>query len=620
MKNLIIISLIVIGTCLSHIRAQSTPHSDYLGVGHITGVEVTTSGTEFFGEGENTINGSGMDQHYSDAARFLGQSTTGANFETIEALSTESFDTWIDAQMLLPEMNYLDTTKAIWEHFVEAYYDEWGEIIIFGNDDVFPASFYWRMAWWNNSMHGEDLLRQKITLALSELFVVSEDSRLDSDAFGLASYYDMLNHGAFGNYRDLLENVTYHAAMGYYLSYIDNEPTNEALNIHPDENYAREIMQLFTIGLYELNQDGSLILDDEEMPIETYDNNDIGEFARIFTGLTPAGYWAPWEDLSEEEVQWGVWYNTIPFIDATLPLVMNEDYHEVGEKHLLNGASTVVGASGTQDIASALDNLFYHSNTAPFISKHLIMRLVKSNPSPEYIGRIADVFNSNENGVRGDLGSVVKAILLDEEARDCEWLGHPSSGKMREPMIRYNQLLKAFDASNETGKMWSVGWIPTEMGQHPMSSPSVFNFFLPSYAPSGPVSDEELVAPEFELLNSAIAVEYINMITDMLFGEYYMESITLASPDDIGYPWWDMGIDYEPDHVNLDFGDEILAAAQDPALLIERLDLLLVGGTLSSETKSIILSVIDYEELEPSDKIKIALFYILISPDYIIQK
>ena len=152
MKHVITISLIVSG--LSQLIAQTTPHSDYLGAGHVTGVEVTTSGSGLFGEGENTINASGMDQHYSDAARFLGQSTTGANYETIEALSTQSFDTWIDEQMLLPEMNYLDTTRAIWDHFVEAYYDEWGEIIISGNDDVFPASFYWRMAWWNNSMHG----------------------------------------------------------------------------------------------------------------------------------------------------------------------------------------------------------------------------------------------------------------------------------------------------------------------------------------------------------------------------------------------------------------------------------------------------------------------------------
>jgi len=228
----------------ANFSAQTLPHTDYLGVGHVTGISVTASGTGSLGEGINTMNGSGMDQQLRDAARFLGQATTGCDFETIEALSAQGFENWLDNQMLLPEMNYLDTTRMVWDHFVQAYYDEWGEIIINGNEDVFPAHFYWRMAWWNNAMSGEDLLRQKVALALSEILVTSEDSKLDRDAFGLASYYDVLYSNALGNYRDLLEEVTYHPAMGYFLSSINNSPTNEAENIHPDENYAREVMQL----------------------------------------------------------------------------------------------------------------------------------------------------------------------------------------------------------------------------------------------------------------------------------------------------------------------------------------------------------------------------------------
>ncbi|MAO46501.1 MAG: hypothetical protein CL823_05060 [Crocinitomicaceae bacterium] len=618
MRHVTALTLVIVLASFNCI-AQGAPHSDYLGAGHITGVTVTTSGTGFFGEGVNTINASGLDQHLRDAARFLGQSTTGANYEAIESLSTESYETWIDNQMVMPEMTYLDSSKMVWDHFVQAYFDEWGQIVIEGNEDVFPASFYWRMAWWHNAMHGEDLLRQKVALALSELLVVSEDSRLDSDAFGLASYYDVLYSNAFGNYRDLLEEVTYHPAMGYYLSSINNEPTNEEMNIHPDENYAREIMQLFTIGLYELNQDGTLILDSGGMPIETYDNSDIGEFARVFTGLGPAGYWAPWEDYSEEEPIWGVWYNTIPFIDATQPMLMFEDYHEGGVKHLLNGAATLDGASGEEDIDVALDNLFYHQNTAPFVSKNLIMRLVKSNPTPEYVARVASVFNDNGAGVKGDLGAVVKAILLDVEARDCEWISDPYSGKMREPMIRYIQLLKAFDAQNESGKMFSVGWNTSDI-QHPLNSPSVFNFFLPTYAPSGPIMDSSLVAPEFELLNSTIAIEYINMSFDIIWSENYMESITLASPENIGYPWWEIGFSNPEDHVELDFNEEISLAAYDPAAMIERLNLLLGGGTISSATMQTIVNIIDVDYLEPSDRVKLALYFILISPDYVIQK
>jgi uncharacterized protein (DUF1800 family) len=586
----------------------------------MTGVSVTTSGTGLLGEGVNTINGSGMDQQFRDAARFLGQATTGVNFEQIEELSEQGFENWIDEQILLPEMSYLDTSHMVWDHFVQAYYDEWGEIVINGNEDIFPASFYWRMAWWNNAMSGEDLLRQKVALALSEILVTSEDSRLNADAFGMASYYDVLYSNAFGNYRDLLEEVTYHPAMGYYLSSINNSPTNEEENIHPDENYAREVMQLFTIGLYELEINGTIITDENGVEVPTYDNSDIGEFARVFTGLGPAQYWAPWADYSEEIVQWGVWYNTIPYINSTMPMVMFEGWHEEGIKHLLNGGATVNGASGAQDIDMALDILFYHSNTAPFVSKLLIQRMIKSNPSPEYIERVASVFVNNGEGVRGDLSAVVKAILLDEEARHCSWIEDVTSGKMREPMMRYMQMLKAFDATNQSGKMWSVGWIADEMGQHPMASPSVFNFFLPSYAPSGPVSDSSLVAPEFELLNSAIAIKYINLISDMLFGEYYMESITMAHPDEIGYPWWDMGFDSPEDHVDLDFDDEIILAFTDAHAMVERLNILLAGGTATSETIDTISNLVEIEALEPADRVKVALYLLLISPDYIIQK
>ena len=603
----------------ANFSAQTLPHTDYLGVGHVTGISVTTSGTGSLGEGINTMNGSGMDQQLRDAARFLGQATTGCDFETIEALSAQGFENWLDNQMLLPEMNYLDTTRMVWDHFVQAYYDEWGEIIINGNEDVFPAHFYWRMAWWNNAMSGEDLLRQKVALALSEILVTSEDSKLDRDAFGLASYYDVLYSNALGNYRDLLEEVTYHPAMGYFLSSINNSPTNEAENIHPDENYAREVMQLFTIGIHQLELDGSIVTDEDGVPIPTYENNDVGELAKVFTGLGPAQYWSPWVDYSEETVEWGVWYNTVPFINSTMPMVMFEGWHEEGVKHLLNGVSTVDGASGGQDIDMALNLLFEHSNTPPFVSKRLIQRMVKSNPSPEYVERVASVFLNNGEGVRGDLSAVVKAILLDEEARHCSWIEDISSGKMREPMMRYMQLLKAFNASNQSGKMWSVGWRAEEMGQHPMASPTVFNFFLPTYAPSGPISDSSLVAPEFELLNSASSIKYINLISEMCFGEVYMESITMAHPDDIGIPWWDMAASPD-DNVTLDFEDEIILASNDLHAMVDRLNILLAGGTASSETIDTIVTLLDVESIAPADRVKVALYLLLISPDYIIQK
>ena len=215
MKKTSVLSIAFIWASLSGIT--QTSHTDYIGAGHISGVTLTTSGTGFYGQGENTINGTGLNQHMRDAARFLGQSTVGANYDVLEELSTQSFELWINDQMQIPEMSYLDTSKIVWDHFVQAYINQWGSVLIEGNEDISPFSFYWRMAWWHNAIHGEDLLRQKVALALSELLVVSEDSKLNADAFALASYYDVLYKNAFGNYRDLLEEVTYHPAMGYYL-------------------------------------------------------------------------------------------------------------------------------------------------------------------------------------------------------------------------------------------------------------------------------------------------------------------------------------------------------------------------------------------------------------------
>ena len=408
--------------------------------------------------------------------------------------------------------------------------------------------------------------------------------------------------------------------MGYYLSHLNNERSNEEQNIHPDENYAREIMQLFSIGIYDLNPDGSIQEDADGVPMAAYDNNDIKEFAKVFTGLGPAEYWWPWQDFSGVPVIWNQPNNTIPTINAWTPMVMFEEWHEPGEKYLLNGQVVPAGQTGDEDISDALDNLFNHPNVGPFLGTALIKRLVKSNPSPEYVERVTNVFNDNGDGVRGDLGAVVKAILMDSEARNCEWIELEASGKMREPMIRYIQLLRACDASNASGKLWSMGFFAQEgMGQHPLAAPSVFNFFLPTYSPPGPVADAGLVAPEFELLNSATAISYINLIFDMLLGDVYMDVTTEASPILIGQPNFEAAVLPSDNTVTLDLSDEIAASA-DTEALVDRLDLLLAGGTLSQETKNTIVSVANQFFFDEVSKTKVAIYMVMLSPDYIIQK
>lgn len=593
---------------------------DHFGAGRINGVVVSSSSQSNGSSSLATINGFGLDQHLKDASRFLGQATMGYDYEDIESLASMSEADWLDAQMAMPLVSFKDTTQMIWDHFVAEYIDEWGADEIVG-EPYFPMSFYFRMAWWNNTMKSDDQLRQKMAYALSQIFVISEKSQLELAAMGMGDYYDVLYRNAFGNFRDLLDEVTYHPTMGFYLTYLNNSKSNPEQNIRPDENYAREVMQLFTIGLYELNPDGTLIFDANNEPIAAYDNDDIAEFAKVFTGLGPAEYWWMWDDLSGVPVQWGDPNNTIPTINATLPMQMFEEWHEPGEKYLLNGAVVPAGQTGDEDIADALDNLFNHPNTGPFVCKQLIQRFVKSNPTPDYVQRVSAVFADNGEGVRGDLAAVVRAILLDPEARDCEWLTDDASGKLREPMVRYTQIMRAFDAQNESGKLWNVAaTFEFACKQHVLSSPSVFNFYLPSHAPVGPIFNQGLVAPEFEILTSATAMNYINLVYVWFLVDNYMDISTKASTTVPGLPEANPFLFDPNDNAELDLAAE-LALADDLPALLDRLDILLTGGLLSEEMKQTIVENCEILTLFDAEiAVKSAIFLTLISPDYVIQK
>ena len=619
MKKIPLTTLLLLLTFV--IKAQI--YTDYLGAGHNQGVSITTSSNESTSAGENTIDGSGLSPNLYDASRFLIQSTLGADYETIEYVSELGYSNWLDEQLNMPlDVSFLDTTWMIWDHFVDAYSQQWGDTNIIGNDNVLPYSFYWRMAWWNNIMKAEDLVRQRVALALSEIFVISEKSDLEISGPAIAAYYDMLYQNAFGNYRTLLYNVTMHPAMGYYLSHINNPKSDIANNVHPDENYAREVMQLFSIGLYELNTDGTRVVDNNGNFIPTYDNDDIKEFAKIFTGLAPGQYYWPWEDLSNIIVEWGSWYNSfVGTINMWIPMQMFDNWHEPGEKHLLNNFTVLAGQTGMQDINSAIDNLYNHQNVGPFISRRLIQRLIKSNPSPEYIQRVATVFNNNGSGIRGDLKAVVKAILLDDEARDCIWLDDPNAGKLSEPMLRYTQLMRAFNASNTSGRMWNMGYFyQYATHQSVLAAPSVFNFFLPDYQPNGPIADADIFAPEFQIHTSSTLINYYNLIYDMLVNNYYMEVSTLANDVEMNIPEFDWNQLDPDDYVTLDLSDEY-ALASNPAALVDRLNIILAGGLLSEETLLTITNTIYQLQYTDDETItKAAIYLVLGAPDYTVRK
>ena len=326
------------------------------------------------------------------------------------------------------------------------------------------------VVWFQAALLSQDQLRQRMAWALAQIFVIGQvGSNKNGYPIQWLNFYDILVRNAFGNYRDVLQEVTQNAKMGYYLTYLNNQKASG--NRLPDENYAREVMQLFTVGLWHLNMDGTLKLDANQEPIPTYDNVDITELAKVFTGLQYA--------YNKPE------YDTPNRVDPMI--VRNENRHDRTEKTMLDGTVLSAGVNAIPEITAALDVLFNHPNVPPFISFRLIQRLVSSNPSAEYVERVARVFADNGEGVRGDLNAVVKAILLDPEARDAGYMINNGRGKLQEPLLRFTHLCRAFKLkSNEANGniLWFTSY-EDEFGQSPYRSPSVFNFYLPDFVPSG---------------------------------------------------------------------------------------------------------------------------------------
>ncbi len=574
-------------------------YDDYIGAGHDDGIIVTTSSEyqkenwDEVAEGRRTLDGSGMDAELMAASRFLAQASFGGSMQKVEQVAEMGYENWLNWQFSLPRSSFLDADRAIFEEGLQNYLENGGTEEVYGNN----SAMHFMYTWWQINMTAEDVLRQRVALALSEILVVSFNSDLVSFGEGVSSYYDLFEKHAFGNYRDLLLDVALHPVMGYYLSHFDNPKAIPEENIHSDENFAREIMQLFSIGLYELNQDGSRVTDDEGNPIPTYDNSDIKEMAKIFTGLG-AGAVIENEWTDTPEFGYGIWV-----ADMTVPMAMYEEWHQQGEKHLLNGFVVPAGQTGMEDVEMAVNHLFNHPNVGPFIALRLIQRLVTSNPSPEYISRVAAAFNDDGNGVRGNMKAVISTILLDDEARNCD----TGVAKLREPMNRYFDFALSMDKNSPNGSFWNIGWSFYEnTGQAPLFAPSVFNFFLPEYQPNGEITDEGLVAPEFQIHNSRTSLGYMNSVYDWTFYDYLLWS-------------WEEG--RPPVYTDI---ARLVPMTRDPEVIINHLDILFTHGRLSERTRGIIRNALDaFNEEEPYnyyDKVMIALYLIMISPDYVILK
>jgi len=504
----------------------------------------------------------------AEASRFLSQATLGADWEEIQRTSRIGFDAWLREQFARPigyQQPLIDRRLRM-------------------GLEVTPEHRRW--AWWEQVLEGPDPLRQRVALALSEIFVVSDaNDTVSQSPQGLANYYDMLLRNAFGNYRDLLRDVTLHPIMGAYLSHLRNEKSYPAIGRFPDENYAREIMQLFSIGLFQLKQDGTFVRNGAGQPIPTYDNDDITQFAKIFTGLAFDG---ADRNFHQGEAEW------------TRPMRMYEEFHEPGVKRLLRGRIVPAGQSGMRDVEAAVDCLFRHPNVGPFIARRLIQRLVTSNPSPGYVARVAAKFANNGRGVRGDLKAVVRAILVDPEARRRPVGSEIGRGMLRESFLRRVHLARAFDAASLAGTTpIDDGGAPETFGQRPVSSPTVFNFFLPDHQPNGPIGDAGLFAPEFQIITAVTAISSANALSGQIRG----------------------AMNYDPANaleVRLDLTDEI-AIASNPNALLNRLDLILMAGTMSEPMREVLLRALTSID-DPDERVRTAIELIAIAPEYAVVK
>ena len=404
-----------------------------------------------------------------EAVRFLHRTSFGPRDEDITQLRDAGYANWIFQQMQMPPSFLLPLTRERAEPRFGEHVTNWLEL----------------------SVQSEDQLRQRVAFALSQLFVVSDQEGLGQQQAALANYYDLLIVNSFGNFRDLLEQVTLSPVMGEYLSMKGNQKADVENNIRPDENFAREILQLFTIGLVQLNTDGTVQRDADNIPIPTYDQEVVEGFARVFTGWN-------FKDVDK--------WNNPSVEDWFTPMQPYPERHESGEKLLLNGTVLPAGQTIEKDLQDALDNIFNHPNVGPFFSKHMIRQLVTSNPSDHYIERVARVFNGDSNGQRGNIAAVVHAILMDEEALQGHQTNPESFGKLREPLIRMVGLWRAFNA-NPGHAEFDYGWIANRLSQGPLQSPSVFNFFSPDFSQSGAIRDAGLLSPEFQLMNESSIID-----------------------------------------------------------------------------------------------------------------
>lgn len=500
----------------------------------------------------------------AEASRFLIQASFGPTTESIDHVTSIGLTGWLDDQTsLAPTLS----ATTMWR-----------------NGLSFSSSL-WRNSWWKLPQEAPDQLRQRVAYALSQIFVVNYEggNNIGNNPLTQSVYYDSLIKRSFGDYRSLLNDVTYSPVMGFYLSHLRNRKSDPELGRFPDENFAREIMQLFSIGLWELHQDGTRQLDHEGNFVPTYDNSTITEMAKIFTGMSFSN-----NGVNRDPITFSQGVSGNAYLH---PMLVYEEEHEQGPKTIIGGVTLNDvengGASltGEEEVQLTLNALASHPNTAPFISHLLIQRFTSSNPRPEYIQRVSEAWNGTSGSEAGRFDRVVEAILLDPDARSQMPFG---SGKIREPLLRLTHLMRAFQYDNGKGEYkFPSTLLFNALGQYPMHSKTVFNFYQSSYIPSGELSETNSVSPEMQIMTDN---QLIN--SDNFF----------KSAAEVGYQ--EAVPDYSVER----------SLVEQPELLLDHLEGLLCSRPLTSTTRAILLQACAEQET-PEAKVQTLVHLIVASPE-----
>ena len=538
----------------------------------------------------------------AEARRFLTQATFGPTAADVDHLMKIGYAAWIDEQFAKPQKLH------------RTYWDAENKAIKAADANSSAGQREVLDSFYQQALKGDDQLRQRMVFALSEIFVISmaADGLGGDRGQGVADYLDMLGRDAFGNYRTLIEDVARHPMMGIYLSHLGNRKEDPAKGRVPDENFAREVMQLFSIGLVELNADGTVKLELDGTPIETYGPKDIAGLAKVFTG------WS-WDGPDTGDIRFYGWSDE--WTDPARYYTSMQGYtqfHSMAEKRFLGRkVPAQTRADPYASLKTAMDALAAHPNVGPFLGRQLIQRLVTSNPSPAYVGRVAAAFGSS-----GDMKAMIRAVLLDPEARDPKFAAGKSYGKLREPVLRLTALLRAFDAKSDSTK-FLIGTTDDpggQLGQSPLRSPSVFNFYRPGYVPPNTGAGKlGLTVPEMQITHETTVAGYANYMIQGVMSGFGQNGVDWKAPRR------DVQIDYKTE----------LALADKSAALADQVLARLLGPAPQDALKAEIVAAVDsiaLPELRPdgsnkdwvemSRKFRVyaALSIALVAPEFLVQK